>query len=54
MPAFIDEVKEIEPGDTIVVPEKLERIAWMREIRDITQILMQMAVIAAVVIKVLP
>ena len=47
--AFGEEIKEIEPGDIIVVPEKIERIAWLREIRDITQILMQMAVIAGVV-----
>jgi polysaccharide export outer membrane protein len=51
--AFGEEVKEIEPGDTIVVPEELERIAWLREIKDITQILMQMAVTAGVVIKIL-
>jgi len=48
---FGEEEKEIEPGDTIVVPEKLERIAWLREIRDITQILMQMAVTAGVVVN---
>jgi protein involved in polysaccharide export with SLBB domain len=40
----------IEPGDTIVVPEKLERIAWLREIRDITQIFFQIAVSAGVII----
>lgn len=45
------EDKEIEPGDTIVVPEKLDRIAWLREIKDITQILMQMAVTAGVVVN---
>jgi protein involved in polysaccharide export with SLBB domain len=48
---FAEEIKEIEPGDMIVVPEKLERIAWLREIKDITQILMQTAVTAGVVIK---
>ncbi|MFZ6016339.1 MAG: SLBB domain-containing protein [Nitrospirota bacterium] len=42
--------EELEPGDTIVVPEKLERIAWLREIRDLTQILYQMAVTAGVLI----
>ena len=46
--AFGEEVKELEPGDTIVVPEKLERIAWLREIKDITQILYQIAVTAGV------
>ncbi|MCX7769939.1 MAG: SLBB domain-containing protein [Proteobacteria bacterium] len=49
--SFGEEEKEIEPGDTIVVPEKLDRIAWLREIKDITQILMQMAVTAGVVIN---
>ena len=38
--AFGEEYKTIEPGDTIVVPESVERIAWLREVRDITQILM--------------
>lgn len=42
----------IEPGDQIVVPEQMERIAWLREFRDITAILMQLAVTAGVVIKV--
>jgi protein involved in polysaccharide export with SLBB domain len=49
--AFGENRPVIEPGDTIVVPEKLDRIAWLREIRDITQILMNAAVTAAVVIK---
>jgi protein involved in polysaccharide export with SLBB domain len=50
--AFGERAKELEPGDTIVVPEKLTRIAWMREIKDITQILMQMTLTAGTVIKV--
>lgn len=50
--AFGEKMRELEPGDTIVVPEKLTRIAWMREIKDITQILMQMALTAGTVIKV--
>lgn len=50
MSSFGEEIKEIEPGDTIVVPEKLERIAWLREIKDITQILYQIAVTAGVLI----
>ena len=40
----------LEPGDSIVVPEKLERIAWIREFKDITQILFQIAVAAGVVV----
>jgi len=46
-----EEVREIEPGDTIVVPEKVERIAWLREFRDITQIMMNTAVTAGIVLK---
>lgn len=45
-----EETFYIEPGDTIVVPEKIGRIAWLREIRDITQILMNTAVVAGVLI----
>ncbi len=51
MTAYGKEVRPIEPGDTIVVPEKPERIAWLREIKDITQILMNIAVVAGVTIK---
>lgn len=40
----------LEPGDTIVVPEKLDRTAWVRETKDISQILFQIAVAAGVVI----
>jgi len=39
----------LEPGDVIIVPEKLERIAWLKNTKDITQILFQIAVAAAVV-----
>lgn len=42
----------IESGDTIVVPEQLERVAWMRNVKDITQILYQIAVSAGVLIVV--
>lgn len=41
---------QVESGDTIVVPEKLEKIAWMRNIRDITQILYQIAVTSGVLL----
>ncbi|HRV45627.1 MAG TPA: SLBB domain-containing protein, partial [Smithellaceae bacterium] len=34
----------IEPGDVIAVPENFERIAWLREIRDISQILVNTAI----------
>jgi protein involved in polysaccharide export with SLBB domain len=42
--------RQLESGDTIIVPEKLDRVAWMREIKDITQILFQIAVTTGVVI----
>lgn len=48
MTAHDGEIRQIEPGDTIVVPEKADRIAWMREVKDITQILMNIAVVAGV------
>ena len=40
----------LDPGDTIVVPQKIEKIAWLRNIKDITQILYQIAVTAGVLI----
>ena len=50
MTAYGGEIRQIEPGDTIVVPEKAERIAWLREVKDITQILMNIAVVAGITI----
>ena len=38
----------IDPGDTILVPEKYERIYWTKEIKDWTQIIFQIAVAAGV------
>jgi polysaccharide biosynthesis/export protein len=46
---FGGDTKQIEAGDSIVVPEKLERIAWLREIKDITQILAQMATVTGII-----
>ncbi|HLZ19286.1 MAG TPA: hypothetical protein VKO67_06720, partial [Smithellaceae bacterium] len=51
MTAYGGEIRQVEPGDTIVVPEKVDRISWLREIKDITQILMNIAVVAGVTIK---
>jgi protein involved in polysaccharide export with SLBB domain len=45
--AFGEPIKTIEPGDTIVVPERLQATAWLRGIKDISQILMQLAVAGA-------
>lgn len=40
----------LNPGDTIYVPTRLEKVAWLREAKDITQILYQIAVTAGVLI----
>jgi hypothetical protein len=40
----------LEPGDTIVVPEELERVSWLKEIKDITTIISQIALTAGVVL----
>lgn len=40
----------LDPGDTLVVPQKLERTAWMRELKDITTIISQIALTAGVVL----
>lgn len=37
-------------GDTLVVPQKLERISWMRDIKDITQILANVALTAGTIL----
>jgi hypothetical protein len=50
MTAFGGEIRQIEPGDTIVVPEQMERIAWLREIKDITTILMNIAAVTGIMI----
>lgn len=42
--------RRLDPGDTIVVPQETEKIAWLREVKDITQILYQIAVTAGVLI----
>ena len=38
----------LDPGDTIVVPEKLERIAWLKNIKDIASILGNIAMTAGI------
>lgn len=40
----------LDPGDSIVVPEDLERINWLREVKDIATILGQIALVAGVVV----
>ncbi|MGB3096934.1 MAG: SLBB domain-containing protein, partial [Candidatus Deferrimicrobiaceae bacterium] len=41
---------KVEPGDSIVVPEKLIQVRLMKDIKDITQIMFQIAVTAGVII----
>ncbi len=43
-----EDIKQIEPGDSIIVPEKLSSVAWLREVKDLTQILYQIAMTAGV------
>jgi protein involved in polysaccharide export with SLBB domain len=42
--------RNVESGDTIIVPQRYEKIAWMRELKDITTILGQIALTAGVLI----
>ena len=39
---------DIYPGDSVLVPRKLVEIHWIKETKDITQILFQMAVVVGV------
>ncbi len=41
---------DLYPGDTILVPEKVVRVSYMKELKDITQILYQIAVTAGVAV----
>ena len=46
--AYFKKDNSLSPGDTIMVPDNYNRIPWMRNIKDITQIMMQIAVTAGV------
>ncbi len=41
---------KVEPGDSILVPEKLVQVRFMKDVKDITQILYQIAVATGVLI----
>ena len=45
--------QKMESGDTIVIPEKLVKVSWLRDVRDITQILYQIAITTGVMIPLL-
>jgi len=40
----------LDPGDTIVVPQRLEKVAWMRDLKDIAFIIGQTALAAGVLV----
>jgi hypothetical protein len=42
---------ELASGDTLVAPQKLDRVAWIRELKDITSILANIALTAGIVLK---
>ncbi len=44
-----DSIK-LDPGDTIIVPKKMVKYPWLRVVKDVTQILYQIAVAAGVII----
>lgn len=39
---------EMEPGDTIIVPRKMDRFFWLKTTKDLTQIVFQIAVAAGI------
>jgi protein involved in polysaccharide export with SLBB domain len=49
--ALGQEIKQIESGDVIVVPEELKHIAWLKQISDINQLLMNTAVLTGSVLR---
>jgi protein involved in polysaccharide export with SLBB domain len=44
---------KLHPGDAVIVPQIYERISWMKEIKDIAQILANIAVTAGVPLAIL-
>ncbi len=40
---------ELEPGDTIIVPKKIEKVGWLKFTKDVTGILYEIAVSAGVI-----
>jgi len=42
--------RPLQPGDAVVVPQKIEKTAWLLDIKDITTILSQLAITAGTVI----
>jgi protein involved in polysaccharide export with SLBB domain len=44
---------KVDPGDTIIVPKKVVKYPWLRVVKDVTQIMFQIAVVAGVIIAAL-
>jgi polysaccharide export outer membrane protein len=40
----------LDPGDTVIVPQVIEKVAWMRDLKDIAFIIGQAAIAAGVVV----
>ena len=49
--AFSTEKREIESGDVIVVPGSIKHIAWLSQLRDVTPLLMNTAVLTGTVLR---
>ncbi|MEJ2431222.1 MAG: SLBB domain-containing protein [Deltaproteobacteria bacterium] len=43
---------EVYPGDSVLVPRKLVKIHWIKETKDITQIMFQIAVVVGVIVAI--
>jgi len=42
----------LNPGDTILVPKKMDKLMWLKNTKDITQILFQAALTTGVVLAI--
>jgi len=40
----------VDPGDTVIVPKKVETYPWLKVVKDVTQIVFQIAMAAGVII----
>ena len=47
------DIPALEPGDSIIIPTKIEDISWLRAAKDIMTVLYQMAITVGVVDNVL-
>ncbi len=43
---------QLYPGDSVLVPRKLVKIHWVKEARDITQIMFQIAVVVGILVAI--